>query len=80
MWSTAAAATVAVLDLRIIASLLFPAIATLSSWPQFADHLMWGACLGGTLHWLVRRRAIEERRNQAAKIRFRRAHHALPHR
>jgi hypothetical protein len=50
-WSVAAAAAVALLDLRVIAPLLFPAVAALAFWPQFADHLMWGAILGGTLQY-----------------------------
>lgn len=55
LWSIGASAGVALLDLRIIAPLLFPAVAALPFWPQFADHLMWGACLGGTLQWRMRR-------------------------
>lgn len=49
LWAVAGAAAVAVLDLRVIAPVLFPAVAALPFWPQFADHLMWGALLGGTL-------------------------------
>jgi hypothetical protein len=48
-WAVAGSAAVALLDLRVIAPLLFPAVAALPFWPQFADHLMWGALLGGTL-------------------------------
>jgi hypothetical protein len=48
-WALAGSAAVAWLDLRLIAPLLFPSVATLPFWPQFADHLMWGALLGGTL-------------------------------
>jgi hypothetical protein len=55
LWSTGAAAAVALLDLRVIAPLLFPAVASLPFWPQFADHLMWGACLGGVLQWRIAR-------------------------
>jgi hypothetical protein len=48
-WALVGAAAVALLDLWLIAPLLFPSVATLAFWPQFADHLMWGALLGGTL-------------------------------
>ena len=43
LWSLLASAAIAVLDLRIIAPLFFPEVAALAFWPQFADHLMWGA-------------------------------------
>jgi anti-sigma factor RsiW len=49
VWALAGSAVVAVLDLRLIAPLIFPSVAALDFWPQFADHLMWGALLGGTL-------------------------------
>ena len=29
--------------------LLFPEVAALAFWPQMADHLMWGACVGVVL-------------------------------
>ena len=48
-WSVLGAAAVALLDLRAIAPVFFPSVAALAFWPQFADHLMWGACLGFTL-------------------------------
>jgi hypothetical protein len=48
-WAIGGAAAVALLDLRVIAPLFFPSISALAFWPQFADHLMWGALLGGTL-------------------------------
>jgi hypothetical protein len=54
-WAIAGAAAVALLDLRAIAPLLFPAVAALPFWPQVADHLAWGALLGGTLQWRCRR-------------------------
>jgi hypothetical protein len=58
LWSLLGAAAVAVLDLGLIAPRWFPAVAALPFGPQFADHLMWGACLGLTLQWrLLRRRA-----------------------
>jgi hypothetical protein len=47
-WALVASAAIAVLDLRIIAPVLFPEVAGLAFWPQFADHLMWGACVGLT--------------------------------
>jgi hypothetical protein len=55
-WAMAAAAAIALLDLRVIAPRLFPAVAALAFWPQFADHLAWGALLGGTLQVRLRRR------------------------
>ena len=56
-WATAFAAVVGLLDLLLIAPRWFPEVAALAFWPQMADHLMWGACLGGTLQLLARRRA-----------------------
>jgi hypothetical protein len=55
--ATGFAAAVGVLDLLFIAPRWFPEVAALAFWPQMADHLMWGACLGGTLQGLRRRRA-----------------------
>ena len=46
VWSVLGSAAVAVLDLRVIAPAFFPSLAALAFWPQFADHLMWGACFG----------------------------------
>ena len=57
LWAMAFAAVVGMLDLLFIAPRWFPEIAALAFWPQMADHLMWGACLGGTLDALARRRA-----------------------
>jgi hypothetical protein len=37
--------------------LCFPSISALAFWPQFADHLMWGALLGATLQLRLRRGA-----------------------
>lgn len=51
LWAALGAAGVALLDLLVIAPLAFPAVAALPFWPQFADHLAWGALLGGTLQW-----------------------------
>lgn len=56
-WSVAGAAAVAMLDLQLIAPRLFPEVAALAFWPQFADHLAWGALLGGMLAWRKRRRS-----------------------
>ena len=55
-WAIAGSAAVALLDLRAIAPAWFPAVAALPFWPQFADHLAWGALLGGTLQWRAARR------------------------
>lgn len=54
-WAVAGAAAVGLLDLLVIAPLLFIEVASLPFWPQFADHLAWGALLGGTLHWRMKR-------------------------
>lgn len=48
-WAVLGSAGVALLDLGLIAPFVFPEIAALPFWPQFADHLMWGTLLGGTL-------------------------------
>jgi hypothetical protein len=57
LWAMAFAAAVGILDLLLIAPRWFPEVAALAFWPQMADHLMWGACIGGTLDALARRRA-----------------------
>lgn len=54
-WAIAGSAAVALLDLRVIAPILFNEVAALPFWPQFADHLAWGALLGGTLQYRLRR-------------------------
>ena len=46
LWALGASAGIALLDLRLIAPAFFPEVAALEFWPQFADHLMWGACVG----------------------------------
>lgn len=48
-WAVIASIAIALLDLRIIAPVFFPDVAALDFWPQLADHVMWGACFGGTL-------------------------------
>jgi len=53
-WAVAAAAVIAVLDLRIIGR-LFPEIYALAFWPQLADHVAWGATVGVVV--ALRRRA-----------------------
>lgn len=58
VWSVAAACLIALLDLRLIAPEFFPSIARLEFWPQFADHVMWGALLGATLEYRWRRRRL----------------------
>lgn len=50
LWAIAALAAIAVLDLRVIGP-LFPEIYALPFWPQFADHLAFGAVLGAVLQW-----------------------------
>lgn len=44
LWAVLASAAIALLDLKVIAPAFFPEVAALAFWPQFADHLMWGAC------------------------------------
>ena len=46
LWALAASVAIAILDLQLIAPTFFPEVAALNFWPQFADHLMWGACVG----------------------------------
>jgi peptidoglycan biosynthesis protein MviN/MurJ (putative lipid II flippase) len=48
-WAMAASVGIAVLDLRIIARGFFPEVHALPFWPQFADHLAWGATVGVVL-------------------------------
>ncbi|HET8746593.1 MAG TPA: hypothetical protein VFM98_13380 [Ramlibacter sp.] len=55
-WAILGSLAVALLDLLVIAPAFFPSVAALPFRPQLADHLMWGALLGGTLHWRMRRR------------------------
>lgn len=55
LWALLASAGIALLDLRIIAPAFFPGVAALAFWPQFADHLMWGAC--AALGFRIGRRA-----------------------
>lgn len=55
LWAVVALAGVAVLDLRVIGR-FFAEIYALPFWPQFADHLAFGATLGAILEWRSRRR------------------------
>lgn len=55
LWALVASIAIALLDLRLIAPVFFPEVAALEFWPQLADHLAWGACLGLTFQ--KRRRA-----------------------
>ena len=59
VWAVLASVAIAFLDLKVIAPLFFPQVAALAFWPQFADHVIWGACLGLTLHYRAFRRARE---------------------
>ena len=57
VWTaTAAAAAIAFLDIKLIARYFFPDIYLLDFWPEFADHLAWGATLGIALDWRWRER------------------------
>ena len=60
LWAMAALTVIALLDLRVIGR-VFPEIYALPFWPQFADHLAFGAILGGTLKWRRSRRRFPER-------------------
>jgi hypothetical protein len=66
LWALLASAAIAVLDLRIIAPAYFPEVAALDFWPQFADHLMWGACVGLVLESSVKRRRASALRPDGA--------------
>jgi hypothetical protein len=46
LWALVVSAGIALLDLKVIAPIFFPEVAALAFWPQLADHLMWGACVG----------------------------------
>jgi hypothetical protein len=50
LWAVLALACIAVLDLRLIGR-LFPEISALPFWPQFADHIAFGAVLGMVLEY-----------------------------
>jgi hypothetical protein len=54
LWASAAGAAVAVVDLLLLAPILFPEVAALSFWPQLADHIVWGVAVGA-----VRARAVK---------------------
>ena len=49
--AVAAAIAIGLFDLRAVAPLMFPEVARLAFWPQMADHVMWGLCLGLALAW-----------------------------
>jgi hypothetical protein len=49
LWALGFSAAVGAFDLLLVAPQWFPSVAALSAGPQMADHLMWGACLGGVL-------------------------------
>lgn len=55
--AVAAAIAIGLFDLRVVAPLMFPEVARLAFWPQMADHVMWGLCLGLALAWRDRLRA-----------------------
>lgn len=54
-WAVAGAAAVGLLNLLVVAPIMFREVAALPFWPQFADHLAWGALLGTTLHLRLQR-------------------------
>ena len=53
--SVTAATAIGVFDLKVVAPLMFPEVARLPFWPQMADHLMWGLCVGVALAWRDRK-------------------------
>ena len=55
--SIVAAGVIAFIDLQLIARFFFPDVYVLEFWPQFADHIAWGAGLGVALDWLSRERS-----------------------
>ena len=55
LFAVAAAIAIGLLDLRVIAPLMFPEVAKLAFWPQMADHVMWGLALGLGLAWRRRK-------------------------
>lgn len=63
-WAVIGSLAVALIDLRLIAPLFFPSVAALPFWPQLADHVMWGALLGGVLR--LRLRSCYERTSEPA--------------
>ena len=46
LWASAAGVVIAVIDLLVLAPIFFPEVASLSFWPQLADHIAWGASVG----------------------------------
>lgn len=54
IWAMAAGIMVAAVDLLILAPLFFAGVASLPLFPQFVDHIVWGATAGA----LVKRRAL----------------------
>jgi len=54
LWASAAGVVIAVIDLRVLAPIFFPEVASLSFWPQLADHIVWGASVGA-VYTLTRR-------------------------
>ena len=57
-WAIVASGLIAIVDLRMIAPQFFPEVAKLAFWPQFADHLAWGASFGIALQ-------LRQKRTQA---------------
>lgn len=57
VWAIVSLACIAVLDLLAIGR-LFPEIFALSFWPQFADHIAFGAVLGSVLAYRRKRRRL----------------------
>jgi hypothetical protein len=46
LWASACGAVIAVIDLLLLAPILFHEIAAPSFWPQLADHVVWGVVVG----------------------------------
>jgi hypothetical protein len=52
--ASAAGGAIAVIDLLLLAPILFPEVAALSFWPQLADHVVWGGAVGAVFKRTVK--------------------------
>jgi hypothetical protein len=57
LWGAVAGLGIGALDLGIVARRMFPQVAALPQWPQYADHAAYGAVVG----WVLERRAQRAR-------------------
>jgi hypothetical protein len=68
LWAVAGSVAIALIDLKVIAPVLFPEVAALAFWPQLADHIMWGTSLGLTLQFRRRRLPVTDSRDDEVTI------------